>query len=205
MLYEYLKSTFPPDTPIMTRDVSYSGSSPAYVAGQLARLAKEGKLKRYSRGIYFIPSPSPFKSGSTIPEGKILEGLYLVEDGRKIGYITGLGFANSMGITTQVPVVYELASNKATRDVRSLKVGNKRIIVRKPRAEVTEENWKILQVMDLIMNLEMFAEDGELPAGKRILAYMRQMGISMGSMDEYLGDYPERIYKNLYKAGLIHG
>lgn len=46
--------------------------------------------------------------------------------------------ANQMGLTSQVPMVYEVVTNKATKDYRETMMAKTRVIIRKPRVEVTE-------------------------------------------------------------------
>ena len=38
-------------------------------------------------------------------------------------------FANKLGLTTQVPMVYEVCSNKATTEYRDMQIGNFRMII----------------------------------------------------------------------------
>lgn len=58
-------------------------------------------------------------------------------------------FFNQMGLTTQVPMMYEVVSNKATNDYRETSLAKSRVIVRKPKVPVTEKNYKDLQFLDI--------------------------------------------------------
>ena len=64
-----------------------------------------GKIKRYDTGIYFIPKKTMFKSGSQLSMRRVIEEKYLKEDSKRCGYISGITFANQLGITTQVAMV----------------------------------------------------------------------------------------------------
>lgn len=98
------------------------------------------KVKRFDKGIYYLPKKSIFKSGSKSTLEKVLEYKYLRDSDRRCGYISGLLFFNQMGLTTQVPMQYEIVSNKATSKYRETSLAKSRIIIRKPKVPVTEKN-----------------------------------------------------------------
>lgn len=58
------------------------------------------------------------------------------------GYLSGFKFANQIGLTTQIPFVYEIVPNKASRDYRKIVVGRSRVVLRKPRVTVSDENYR---------------------------------------------------------------
>ena len=108
-----------------------------------------GKVKRFDNGIYFLPKKTIFKSGSQLAPEKVLECKYLRDKDERCGYVSGLMFFNQMGLTTQVPMMYEVVSNKATNDYRETSLAKSRVIVRKPKVPVTEKNYKALQFLDI--------------------------------------------------------
>ena len=116
MLYDYLKETYGENEPIFVSDIRYNNSSTNYIQQQIKRLTDSGKLKRYDTGIYFIPGQSIFKSGPQLSRDKVIEQKYLRADGARCGYISGALFANQLGLSTQVPLVCEVVTNKATSE-----------------------------------------------------------------------------------------
>ena len=66
MLFEYLLETYGQNEPIFVSDIRYMDWSTNYIRQQIKKLTDEGKLRRYDTGIYFIPKPSPFRSGSQL-------------------------------------------------------------------------------------------------------------------------------------------
>ena len=68
----------------------------------------------------------------------------------RCGYLSGIRFANQLGITTQVSSVYEIYTNKATKDYRETRMANIKVILRKPYVKVDEKNASVLQFLDLI-------------------------------------------------------
>ena len=87
-----------------------------------------------------------------------LRGCFTVEEKKKYlqdgvnccGYVGGILFANQLGLTTQVPALYEVYTNKATTEYRETKLANLRVIIRKPYCEIDTENVATLQFLDLI-------------------------------------------------------
>lgn len=59
-----------------------------------------------------------------------------------------------MGLTTQIPMQYEIVSNKATNEYRETSLAKSRIIIRKPKVPVTEKNYMALQFLDMLKNLD---------------------------------------------------
>ena len=82
-------------------------------------------------------------------EAKGEKTYYLRDKDERCGYVSGLMFFNQMGLTTQVPMMYEVVSNKATNDYRETSLAKSRVIVRKPKVPVTEKNYKALQFLDI--------------------------------------------------------
>ena len=67
------------------------------------------------------------------------------------GYITGAKLFNNVGLTTQVPNVIDIVTNECKNNN---KYENKylNVIIRKPKIEINNENYKYLQLIDLIEN-----------------------------------------------------
>lgn len=205
MLYDYLVKTYGENEPILVSEIKIEGLSDNTLRQQIKKLVDAGKLKRFDTGVYFIPKKSIFKSGSTISAAQVIEKKYLKDKDGICGYLSGYLFVNMMRLTTQVPTVYEVVSNKASNEYRKITVGNTQVVLRKPRIEITDENVKTLQFLDLIKDVDLYAElEGE-DLKKRILAYMETMKITFSMFEPYLSLYPDKIYKNMYEVGVLMG
>ena len=66
--------------------------------------------------------------------------------------------ANQLGLTTQVPMVFEVITNKATTAYRETRLGNYRVIVKRPSVNVTPENAAVLQFLDLLKEVTDVSE-----------------------------------------------
>lgn len=205
MLYKFLKETYGENEPIFVSEIQYANMSINSIRQQIKRLTDEGKIKRYDTGIYFIPKKSVFKSGSQISRDKVLKQKYLLNKGKRCGYVSGIMFANQLGLTTQVPANCELVTNKASNDVRKVKLASAVITLRKPRIQVTEENYRILQLLDLFKDIDYYAEIGKEEIKGKIINYMNKHNIRFSEMNAYFKYYPDRIFKNMFEIGVLQG
>lgn len=204
-VYEYIENKYKPNEPIFLAELDIPDMKPVSVRQQMKKLTEEGRLKRFDTGIYYIPKKSMFRSGSTLSIDEVIRKKYLQDGVNRCGYVGGILFANQLGLTTQVPALYEVYTNKATTEYRETKLANLRVILRKPYCEIDTKNAETLQFLDLIKEVVDISEvDGE-ELTKRLLGYMKKKNIGFESMKPFLPYYPDRIYKNMYEVGLLNG
>lgn len=204
-LYSYLKANYKEGTPIFTSEFAFDNISGTNVRQQLKKLTDSGKLKRFASGVYYLPKPSVlFKSGSTLSINEVLKQKYLRNDGKLCGYATGLGFANAMGVTTQVPAVVEFCTNKASTAFRRVVFARRKIILRKPRTIVTADNFRQLQLLDFFCEVDIYAEFSDDEVSKRISDYMKRAGIDFSSLSAYFSLYPDKLFRNFYRYGVLN-
>ena len=158
MLYEYIIDNYVPNEVILASELKACGKSDAAIRRELKKLTDAGKIRRYDQGIYYLPKMTIFGVEAAPNSNAIVEKKYLKANDEYIGYISGIGLANSLGLTTQAAAVIEIVSNKATRDYRETKLGQIGIILRKPKVLITTENAKVLQFLDLIKDINTYLE-----------------------------------------------
>lgn len=205
MLYEYLKETYGENVPIFVSDIKYADMTENNIRQQIKKMTDSGLLKRYDTGIYFIPKKSIFKSGTQLSMNTVIEKKYLQDNNQRCGYISGVAFANQLGITTQVSMACEVVTNKATNDYRETTLAKSRVIIRKPRIPVSEQNYRMLQFLDLMKDIDYFSEIAGEELKERLCKYLEINAIRFSDLEKYLQYYPDRIYKNMYETGLLHG
>lgn len=129
----------------------------------LNRLTKENVIKTAYKGIYYIPKVNIFGE-MPLARRKIIQHKYLVDKlGNVKGYITGAMLFNQLGLTTQVPNLIDIATNEC-KNYNKYTNGYLNTTIRKPKIDVTTENYKYLQLFDLIenkdnINIEVENED----------------------------------------------
>lgn len=203
-LYEYLLDNYKENEPIFLVDLQVDGMTRTNVRQQIKKLTDTGKVKRFDNGIYFLPQKTIFKSGSQLAPEKVLECKYLRDKDERCGYVSGLMFFNQMGLTTQVPMMYEVVSNKATNDYRETSLAKSRVIVRKPKVPVTEKNYKALQFLDMLKDVDVYSEVTGKPLQDRLYRYMDDANLSISEMEPYFAYYPDKLYKNLVETRVIY-
>ena len=115
----------------------------------IERLIKKGIIKRISMGIFYKPKQTVF--GELKPDEEKIITPYLFKNGKRIAYITGLLLYNKMGITTQIPKEINIASNKKRIYISK---GNIKASAVKSYVEVTDENYKFLELLDALKDFK---------------------------------------------------
>ena len=204
-VYRYLNENYGQNEPIFLAELNVPGIKAVSVRQQLKKLTEDGRLKRFDTGICYIPKKSIFRSGSALSVDEVIRRKYLMDGTNRCGYLSGMMFANQLGLTTQVPMVYEVYTNKATTDYRETQLANLRVILRKPYCEIDEGNAATLQFLDLLKEVVDISEVEGQELTNRLVGYMKKKSIGFEHMKPYLTYYPERIYKNMYEVGLLNG
>lgn len=202
MLYEYLKSNYQPNEPIFVSDVDLPISD-VNLRRMFKILCDEGRIKRFDKGVYYIPKQSRLKGGVPLGVDTVTKAKYISRNGKVEGYYSGYTFANQLGITTQVPYVIEIVSNSASTRFREVDMKGRKIILRKPKAVVTEDNFRVLQLLDLLSNITQYADEDIEDVSLRVKTYIKNVGINRDAIDQYIREYPERIYRNMYEMRLF--
>ena len=61
----------------------------------------------------------------------------------------------------------------------------------------------MLQLLDLLSNITQYTDEDMPNTALRIKAYIKNEGISRDDIDQYIGEYPDRIYKNIYEMRFL--
>jgi len=115
----------------------------------IERLIKKGIIKRISTGVFYKPKQTAF--GELKPDEEKIITPYLFKNGKRIAYITGLLLYNKMGLTTQIPKEISIASTKKRIYISKGKIKG---IAVKSYMEVTDENYKYLELLDSIKDFK---------------------------------------------------
>lgn len=199
MLYEFLQSRYHPNEPIFLSDIQLAGISDQCLQAQIKKLTDSGLLKQFDTGIYFFPKKSIFRSGAQMSMSQVIEQKYLRDQKMRCGYLCGFLLANQLGM------VFEVVSNKATTEYQETAIAKTRVILRKPRVPITEQNWAVLQFLDLMMDIDQYVEENKDKYTALLTQHMKRVGITLPQMEEYLPLYPDKVFRNMYASGLLHG
>lgn len=136
----------------------------------LNRMAAAGKITKLAKGRYYKPEDSAF--GRLQPSQKEIVKDLLEKDGRLIGYLTGYGIYNQLGLTTQVSNTIQIGRN----EVRPLFKRERYTIsfVRQKNA-ITKENIPLLQILDAVRYLKKIPDASPTAVCKRLLAIINDL------------------------------
>ena len=183
--------------PILLKKVKITELSQDSVRQAFSRLASKGLLERFSRGVYYVPTDTPFGKSRLNPK-KVYEKMY-IRDGENIfGYYTGLTFMNEIGLTTQVPNLVEIVTNN-DRSRGRIAIGY--VKSESDGVEVNKENVKTLQFLDLLKQVRV--QDLSEEARDLLKNYVRKQGFKKAEVFSLAKGFSSTVADRLIKSGLI--
>ena len=111
----------------------------------LNRMVISGKLKKISKGRFYIPEKSPF--GELEPSEYQIAKDLLEKDNTPIGYLTGLSIYSKLGLTTQIGNIIQIGRNTARPPLTRSKY---KITFVLQKNSIKKENIPLLQLLDVI-------------------------------------------------------
>jgi len=136
----------------------------------LQRMVDSGEIKRLSKGRFYKP-----KEGITDTlkpdEYEIVKDL-LEEDGKPIGYLTGLSIFNRFGLTTQVSNVIQIGSNV---DKKNRKRGKYKIKFIRQWNPIRKDNIYFLQILDCVRFIKRIPDASVNDSFQRILSLLKNL------------------------------
>jgi hypothetical protein len=158
-------------------------------AKALERLQKKGIIKKVSKGVFYKPEISVF--GALPPNYDAILKNYLYKNGKRVGYITGMGLYNQLNLTTQMAFRNKIATNRNRKKIEISWLKTNSV---KAFANVTEENFQLLGILDAIKDINLILDT---PASKAVKMLMDKIKIftkkDIESLLKYALQYPPRV------------
>lgn len=140
---------------------------------------KGTQLENFRKGIYYKPKVTVF-GRAPLNQNEIIVKKYITQKNEVIGYETGPSFLQKIGLTTQIPKHRYIATNvvnhKGNRIDKELK-----IVLRKPKIAVTNDNVKYLQIIDAAENKDRASIDATNPM-QILNDYIVKNGLDFGKL-----------------------
>ena len=190
--------------PIFLNDLSIEGLSENAVRQSVKRLVASGFLERYDNGIYYIPKRGGLLEKSYLDPSMVIIRKYVENQLNKYGYITGLSFANQLGLTTQMPAVIEIVTNRESTNGRMLMVGNQKVRVKKSSISVSEDNAELLQLLDVIGQAEKYTELTIEETVDILITYIRKKKFTKGQLSDVSSALTGATAKKMIEWGVIY-
>lgn len=188
-----LKKTYGVDVPIFIDEIKavMSEYSTPYIFRCIKDAVAKGEIIRYDESIYYVPTETLFGKSALNPY-VVIEKKYM-RDGEKIsGFFSGWTLLNLIGGTRQVPNVLEIVTNRETMKVRETTLGKQKLILRKPKCEITGDNEKTLQILELANQFELDEDENEA-----VIDYAKTNSVTIKDLLKYAEFYPAKAIKNM--------
>lgn len=200
-LFESILQQYGTNEPILSSEITFHDYSRPWIYKQLNQLCEEGKLVRFEKGIYYIPTQTPFGTSLLNPR-KVIERKYISRGGETVGYYSGITFQNQLRLTLQVPNVIELYTNNETTRVRDVYVGKQKVLLRRARTKITAANVNVLCFLELMNDLNPNMLDDEK---KAILAsFVADRNITRKDITAYAPVFPDKALRTLVESEVIY-
>ena len=200
-LYDVLLETYGYNEPILTNEIQFNNYSKPWIYKELKRLCDSGEIKRFEKGVYYIPKKSPLGM-SLLNPAKVVEKKYIKRNEDVCGYYAGYYLLNLLGLSTQVPNIIEIYSNNESSKVRDIRIGSQNIRVRKPRVDITSENAPVLTFLELMNIVDVHSLDDEKK--KIIEKYLSDYNISRKDITKYSPAYPDKAVRTMVESEVIY-
>ena len=203
-IYEFIKTKYKVSQPFFLKDMyaQFPEINEGTIRESIRRLLNEEKILKAKNGVYELPNPNRVLKSHVVNISNVVEQKYIKDNKNNIiGYRSGVNFANMLGLTSQTASVEVVYSNAVSNRKREIKLNNSRLIINAPRVEVTNKNYKLLQVLDLLTEFEKYSEYDLKQAESKILSYISNIKLSNGELESIVEAYPLTAQVKFYKIG----
>lgn len=161
---------------------SKAGAAVAVAIKRILSNDQNTKLRFYQKGIYYLTENTPFGEVG-INTKHLIADKYLLN---YQGYETGLTFMNQLGLTTQIPRVFEIATNTAKNGTRY--DSKLEVSIHPPKAKITSKNILYLQLLDIMECIDNAPIDDNRPY-LTLAQYIRKRGLRYDTLLAYADAY----------------
>jgi hypothetical protein len=158
-------------------------------AKALERLQKKGIIKKISKGIFYKPEETRF--GTLGPDYNALLNRLLFKKGKRVGYVTGGELYNQLNLTTQNYFKTKIATNRSRIKIEK---GWLKTSTVKSYAEITEDNYQLLGVLDALKDIRNISDTSTSQAIKILSGKL--VNFSKSAIEDLLRlsmNYPPRV------------
>ena len=200
-LYENLLEKYGYNEPILTNEIQFENYSKPWLFKELNKLCDTEQIKRFEKGVYYIPKETPFGT-SILNPSLVIEKKYVKSKFETFGYYTGQYLLNILGLSNQVPNIIEVCSNNEASKLRDIKVGTTNVRVRKARVTISKENVAVLTLLELmsILDISTLSEEKK----QIIISYIDTFNITRSDISKYLSAYPDKAVRNMVESEVIY-
>ena len=173
--------------PIFLEDIDIEGIPYPILKKCVESLCKQKKILKFiAPGIYMFAEDD-------ISDDCIVEAKYLVRNGKRIGYPIGSNALYLLGIIRDKPDEYRVVTNKETS--KNVTGRTKTFLGHKLRIHgseiwIDESNWKILMVLDTVVNLRKYLHGADYASAMvKLIEFVKSNNLTPVDFSQYQGKY----------------
>lgn len=201
MIYDYITDNFREGEPIFFNELP--GKSRDYLRQEMKKLVDDGKLERLYNGVYFLPYITSDGKKGKISFDQFIKKKYLSNNGKSIGYITGVSLIKEYKLSIVDSSYYEVCSNEASTKQRKKQIDGNMLVVYKPVVEISNKNKEALQFLDLMTIIDKYCDLSDKSIRNKVKNISLLSQVDFKIVKKYLSLYPDRVYRNLYELGFM--
>lgn len=204
IVWDFIISSYDKKTPIFVKDIynQFPNVSESTIRSLFKRFKDSELLEKINKGVYALPNKESILGKSTVYISDVIQKKYIFNNfGERIGYESGINFANQLGLTSQTASVPTIYSNQVSNKKRETKLKNNRVIINVSRVAVNDRNYKLLQVLDLLNNFEKYSEYDLKKSSKIILDFLNTIELTEEVVEEIVSKYPLEAQVKFYRIG----
>ena len=204
MLVRRLSERFGYDNPIFADDIldCMKDYSRQRVYQLISDAVDRKTLVRFDTGVYYLPTETEF-GRSVISVNDVVRKKYIEDGGKRFGiygkYVIDLNFL----LSSQVPNTIEVITNREARDVREIQIRNRRVILRKSRTVITNQNSSAYTLMELFNGIDLERYKSDAQVRQAISDYISQNQINGTTIYGLADAFPARTMKKLAVSGVL--
>ena len=182
-VYNYICKQFHKDDIIFLEDVEIDGYDYGELKHRMRRMRKSEKIEMISPGIYNFP-------GASFTQEDLLISQYLIRRGEHIGFFYGKTLGQELGLCESTEVVYIASNKEAQRHGRKKEIYGAKIRLKGTVAEIKEENYRVLAILDFITCYKTYTKQGKEDVFDKVKNYIEYHEITKEQVDAYIGLFP---------------
>ena len=200
-LYDNLLQEFGYDEPFFTNEILFGEYSKPWIYKELSKLCEQKLIIRFDKGTYYIPRQT-ILGLSVINPIKVIEKRYIKSSGNVFGYYSGQTLLNRLGLSTQMPNVIEIYTNKESAKIRDVNVGPQKVRLRRSRVDITENNEAVLSFLELMNSI--IPNDMNDYKKSIIKHFVDEKSITRKEITSYAFAFPDKVMRNLIESEMIY-
>jgi hypothetical protein len=166
-------NSMPESEPFGYADLGIEQTDYVTAAKALERLQKKGAIKKVSKGVFYKPKMTIM--GPLGPNYDALLKRFLFKDGKRVGYVTGGELYNQLNLTTQNYFRTQIATNRSRKKIEK---GWLKTSTVKSYAEITEENYQLLGILDALKDIKYISDTSTSQAIKILAGKLSKLSVS---------------------------